>query len=111
MGVWWRWWEGVHGVVVARGFAVRITAALNYKGVGSSCSSNNNNVGCLRVHTSDYERNLLKDQHERIRGCNESTLLRVLVKGINKRDGWKVGVTSFWCHCDRRKEKQNDKQR
>jgi hypothetical protein len=29
MGVWWRWWEVVDGEIVARGFALRITTALN----------------------------------------------------------------------------------
>jgi hypothetical protein len=35
-------------VVVARGFALRITTALNGKGVGICWCSNNNNVGRLR---------------------------------------------------------------
>jgi hypothetical protein len=57
-------------VVVARGFSMRITAALNNKGVGSSNNNNNNNnnVCRLRVHASVYERHLLKDQRERIKG-------------------------------------------
>jgi hypothetical protein len=43
--VWWRWWEGVHGEIVARGFALCITTALNDKGVGSNnCISNNDNA-------------------------------------------------------------------
>jgi hypothetical protein len=50
MGVWWRWWKGVHGVIVARGVALRITTALNDKIVGRSCCSmSNNGFGRLRV--------------------------------------------------------------
>jgi hypothetical protein len=31
--VWWRWWEEVNGVVIARGFALRITTVLDDKRV------------------------------------------------------------------------------
>jgi hypothetical protein len=53
---------------------LRITTARNDKGVGSSSyNSSRNNVGCLRVHASIYERNMLKDQRERIKGWDERT--------------------------------------
>jgi hypothetical protein len=111
IGVWWRWWEGVHGVNVARGFARRITTALNDMGVGSSCCSNmRSNVDRLRVQTSVYERHLLKDKCERIRGWVERVLLRHGVKGIGRREKWSVGGTSYGYHCGRRKKKQSDMQ-
>ena len=96
IGVWWRWWEGVHGVNVARGFARRITTALNDMGVGStSCSTSRNNVGRLRVETSVYERHLIKNKCERIMGWGERARLRAGVRGISKRERWKVGGTIF----------------
>jgi hypothetical protein len=36
MGKRWRWWEGVHGLLVARWFALRIATALNDMEVGSN---------------------------------------------------------------------------
>jgi hypothetical protein len=39
MGVWWMWWEHVHGLLVARGFALRIVTALRDSGVGKSSYS------------------------------------------------------------------------
>jgi hypothetical protein len=68
-------------VVVARGFALRITAALNDTGAGSSSS-----VGRLRVHASVYERHSLKDHRERVMGWDEGALLRAGVMEINRRD-------------------------
>jgi CRISPR/Cas system-associated endoribonuclease Cas2 len=99
MGVWWRWWEHVHGLLVAWGFALRIVTALRDNGVGNSSSNNKScSVGRLRVQTSVYERHLLKDQCERIRNNNERTGLRAGVKGISMRGRRRVGQTSFWSH-------------
>jgi hypothetical protein len=50
--VWWRWWEHVHGLLVTRGFAVRIVTALRDMGVGESRCSGSRSVGRLRVQTS-----------------------------------------------------------
>jgi hypothetical protein len=93
-------------VVVAGGFALRITAALNDRGVAniSNISSNYSNVGRVRVHASVYERHLRKDQRERIMGWDESAMLRAGVMGISRRNMWRVGGTSFWCHRDKRKK-------
>jgi hypothetical protein len=60
MGVWWRWWEKVHGLTVARWFALRITTALSDMGFGSSSyNSSYSCVGRLRVHACVYEHHLL----------------------------------------------------
>jgi hypothetical protein len=63
MGVWWRWWEGVHGVAVAGLFELRIATALSDRGVGNNnySSRSSNNVGQLLVHAFVYERHLLQD--------------------------------------------------
>jgi hypothetical protein len=103
-GVWWRWWEEVNGVVVARGFALRITTAVSDMGVGSSSCISHNGVGRLRVQASVYERHLLKNQRVRIMGWGERALLRAGVGGISRRDKWTDGGTSFWCRCGRRKK-------
>jgi hypothetical protein len=31
--------------------------------------------------------------------------------GACGHERWDVGGTTFWCHCDGRKKKQNDRQR
>jgi hypothetical protein len=59
--IWWRWWEQVYGLLVPRGFAVRIVAALRGMGVGNTTCSGSGSVGRLRVMNSVNERNLLKD--------------------------------------------------
>jgi hypothetical protein len=67
----------VHVVAVPKGFELRIAAALSDKGVGiSNRSSDNSNVGRLRVEASVNERHLLKDQRESIESASESALLR-----------------------------------
>jgi hypothetical protein len=66
MGVWWRLWEGVYGLTVARWFALRIATALSDIGVGSS--NYISNVDRLRVHASVYERHAL----EPMRACQGS---------------------------------------
>jgi hypothetical protein len=98
-------------VIVARGTALRITTALKDMSVGNNSSSNNISVGRLRVQTSVYERHLLKDKCERIMGWGERAFLRNGVRGIIMRERWRVGGMSFWCHCGRRRKKQNDMQR
>jgi hypothetical protein len=49
----WRWWELVHGLLVTRGFAVRIMTALRDMGVdNNSCSgscSGSCSAACLCV--------------------------------------------------------------
>ena len=112
-GVRWRRWEGVHGVAVARGFELRIATALSDKGVGiSTRSSNNSNVGRLRVQASVKERHLLKDERESIRGAIESPLLRPEVKGSRRRNRRRVGTASFRRHFKRgRKRKSRTKNR
>jgi hypothetical protein len=97
-------------VIIARGFALRITTALNDKGVGSNISSNNinNNVGHMRVPTSVSERNLPKDKRERIMGWVERAPLRARFKGINTRERWRVGGTIFRCHCGRGRKEHSD---
>jgi hypothetical protein len=59
--VWWRWWEHVHGLLVTRGFAVRIVTALRDMGVGNISCNGSCSGGGLRVHTSVNERRLVKD--------------------------------------------------
>jgi hypothetical protein len=61
MGVWWRWWEHVHMLLVSRGFAVRIVTALRDSGVGNMTYNGMCNVGRPRVQTSVNERHLLTD--------------------------------------------------
>jgi hypothetical protein len=70
-------WEGVHVVAVRKGFEVRIVAALSDKGVRiSNCSSNNSNLGRLRVEASVTARHLRKELRESIRGEIESATRR-----------------------------------
>jgi hypothetical protein len=53
---------------------------------------------------------LLHDQRERVGGRNARAMVRARVMGIRRRNMWRVGGTSFWCHRGRRKNKQDDKQ-
>jgi hypothetical protein len=105
--------EGVHVVAVPRGFELRIAAALSDKGVGiSTRSSNNNNVGRLRVHASVNTRHLFKDERESIRGAIETALLRAEVRGSRRRNKRRVGRACFRRHFDRgRKRKSRIKNR
>jgi hypothetical protein len=108
-GVWWRWWEQVHGLLVARGFALRIGTAVRNSGIrNSSCSNSSNsnsNIGCLRVKTGVNERHLLKDHCERIWGRKERTLLRVGVRGISTRGRRRVPRTGFFVPSRQTKER------
>jgi hypothetical protein len=89
------------------GVSVAHRDGVERKGVGnSSCISN---VGRLFIHASVCERHLPKDKRERIKGWVERALLRVEVMGIGRRDRWRVGGTSFWCHRGKRKNKHDDK--
>jgi hypothetical protein len=101
----------VHGLLVTRGFAVRIVTALRDSGVGNNNCNGMCSVGRLRVQTSVNERHLLKDDCERIKSMNERTLLRGGVRGISMRGMRRVGRTSFWCHRGRRKNEHDDMQR
>jgi hypothetical protein len=107
--------EGVHVAAVRKGFELRIAAALSDRGVKiSNRSSNNSNVGRLRVHASVNERHLLKDERESIRGTIESALLRAEVRGSRRRNKQRVGRASFRRHFDRgriRKSKIKNRQR
>jgi hypothetical protein len=109
MGVWWRRWEGVHGLTVARWFVLRIATALSDMGVGSS--NYISNVDRLRVHACVYERHLLQNQRERVGGRNKRALLRARVRGIKRRNKWRVGGTSFRCHRGKGKNQRDDRQR
>jgi hypothetical protein len=57
----WKWWEHVHGLLVTRGFEVRIITAERDMGVGNSSRNGSYSVGSLRVQTSVNERHLLED--------------------------------------------------
>jgi hypothetical protein len=105
--------EGVHVAAVRKGFELRIAAALSDMGVRiSNRSSNNNNVGRLRVQTSVNERHLLKDERESIRGMIESALLRAVIRGSMRRNKRRVGRARFRRHFDRgRKRKSRIKNR
>jgi hypothetical protein len=48
MGVWWRWWEHVRGLLVTRGFALRIVMALRDSEVGNMRCGGSYGVGRLR---------------------------------------------------------------
>jgi hypothetical protein len=105
--------EGAHVVAVPKGFKLRIVAVLIDRGVRiSNRTSNNSNVGRLRVEASVNERHLLRDQRESIRGGIESALLRASVRGITRRNKRRVGRASFRRHFDRgRKRKSKIKKR
>jgi hypothetical protein len=60
-GLWWKWWAQIHGLLVTRGFAVRIVTALRDSGVGNNNCNGKCNVGRVRVKTSVNERHLLKN--------------------------------------------------
>jgi hypothetical protein len=59
--VWWRFWEHVHGLLVTRGFAVRIVTALRDMGASNTRCNGKCSGGRLRVQTSVNERHLLED--------------------------------------------------
>jgi hypothetical protein len=107
-GVMWRRWEGVHGGAVARVAELRIVTTRSDKGV---CITNSS-VGRLRVvHAGVYERNLLHDERDGIRGRNDRAVVRAEVKGIMRRNMWRVGRASFRCHRGRETEKLKNRQR
>jgi hypothetical protein len=86
-------------VAVARWYELRTATALSDSGFRSN--SNNNNVGGLRVYAGVDKRHLLHDEREGIMGGNDGALLRAEVRGIRRRNMWRVGRASFRRHFDR----------
>jgi hypothetical protein len=79
-------------VAVARGFELRIATSVSDMGVDSSnISSSSISVGRLRVHAGVEERHLLQHERKGIMGRNDIALSRAEVRGIRRRNMWRVG--------------------
>jgi hypothetical protein len=91
--------------VVARGVALRITAPLSIRSVGSISSNNTIIVTRLRVPTGVDERHLPEYKSGHIMGWGERAMLRAEVNNMSMHVGRRGVGTSFRCQGDRRENK------